>query len=159
MRKKLVAYFSASGKTAKVAASLAAGIGADLYEIKPEIKYSKADLNWMNRKSRSSVEMNDKSIRPAIITGDVDPSLYDTVYLGFPIWWYVAPTLINTFLEAYDFSGKKIVLFASSGGSGFGNTAAELKPSAPGAEIVEAKVVSRVLTEAKIKTLIDACKE
>ena len=158
MSKKLVAYFSASGRTAKVAEKLANELGAELYEIKPEVKYTKADLNWMNKKSRSSVEMNDKSFRPAIITGDVDVSSYDTVYLGFPIWWYVAPTLINTFLEAYDFSGKKIVLFATSGGSGFGNAVAELQPSVLGAEIAETKVLTGMLTDAKIKTLIEACK-
>ena len=158
MSKKLVAYFSASGRTAKAAEKLAKELGAELYEIKPEVKYTKADLNWMNKKSRSSVEMNDKSFRPAIITGDVDVSGYDTVYLGFPIWWYVAPTLINTFLEAYDFSGKKIVLFATSGGSGFGNTMTELQPSAPGAEITETKVLTGMLTETKIKMLIEACK-
>ena len=146
-----------TGKTAKVAEKLAAGIGADIYEIRPEVKHTKADLNWMNKKSRSSVEMNNKSIRPAIITGDVDMSGYDTIYLGFPIWWYVAPTVINTFLEAYDFTGKKIVLFATSGGSDFGNTAAELQPSAPNAEIVETKVLSGIITEAKIKSLIDLC--
>ena len=158
MSKKLVAYFSASGRTAKVAEKLANELGAELYEIKPEVKYTKADLNWMNKKSRSSVEMNDKSSRPAIITGDVDVSGYDTIYLGFPIWWYVAPTLINTFLEAYDFSGKKIVLFATSGGSGFGNTVAELQPSAHGAEITETKVLTGMLAEAKLKTLLELCK-
>ena len=158
MNKKLVAYFSASGRTAKVAEKLANELVAELYEIKPEVKFTKADLNWMNKKSRSSVEMNDKSFRPAIITGDVDVSGYDTVYLGFPIWWYVAPTLINTFLEAYDFSGKKIVLFATSGGSGFGAAVVELQPSAPGAEIVETRVLSGLLTEAKIKTLVELCK-
>ena len=158
MSKKLVAYFSASGRTAKVAEMLANELGAELYEIKPEVKYTKADLNWMNKKSRSSVEMNDKSFRPAIITGDVDISGYDTVYLGFPIWWYVAPTLINTFLEAYDFSGKKIVLFATSGGSGFGNTVAELQPSAPSAEITETTVLTGLLTDAKIKALAESCK-
>ena len=157
MRNRLVAYFSATGKTAKAAEKLAAAIGADTYEIKPEVKYTKADLNWMNKKSRSSVEMNNKSLRPAIITGDVDISAYDTVYLGFPIWWYVAPTVINTFLEAYDFSGRKLVLFATSGSSGFGNTVAELQPSAPGAEIIETKVLSGIITEAKISALIDAC--
>ena len=157
MAKALVAYFSASGRTAKVAEKLAAAKGADSYEIKPEVKYTKADLNWMDKKSRSSVEMNDKSFRPAIITGDVDVSGYDTIYLGFPIWWYVAPTLINTFLEAYDFAGKKIVLFATSGGSGFGNTVAELKPSAPNAEIIETNVLSGMLTESKINGLIEAC--
>ena len=158
MSKTLVAYFSASGRTAKVAEKLAAELGADIYEIKPEVKYTKADLNWMNKKSRSSVEMNNKSIRPAIITGDVDVSGYDTVCLGFPIWWYVAPTLINTFLEAYDFSGKKIILFATSGGSGFGNTVAELQPSAPGAEIMETTVLTGLLSDAKIKALAESCK-
>ena len=158
MSKSLVAYFSASGRTAKVAEKLATAIGADLYEIKPEVKYTKADLNWMNKKSRSSVEMNDKSIRPAIITGDVDVSGYDTVCLGFPIWWYVAPTLINTFLEAYDFSGKKIILFATSGGSGFGNTVAELQPSAPNAEITETTVLTGLLSDTKIKALAENCK-
>ena len=158
MSKELVAYFSASGRTAKVAERLAAALGTDVYEIKPEVKYTKTDLNWMNKNSRSSVEMNDKSFRPAIVIGDVDVSIYDTVYLGFPIWWYVAPTLINTFLEAYDFTGKKIVLFATSGSSGFGNTAAELRPSALGAEITEAKVLSGIITEAKITELAEVCK-
>ena len=153
MSKKLVAFFSATGRTKKVAEALAQEINADIYEIKPEVKYEKADLNWMNKNSRSSVEMNDKSSRPAIITGDVDVSGYDTVYLGFPIWWYVAPRLINTFLEAYDFAGKKIILFATSGSSGFGNTVAELKPSAPDAEYTEAKVLSGIITDAKIKSL------
>ena len=157
MNNKLVAYFSATGKTAKVAEKLASAIGADIYEIKPEVQYTKADLHWMTKKSRSSVEMNDKSVRPAIITGDVNVSDYDTIYLGFPIWWYVAPTVINTCLETYDFTGKKIVLFATSGSSGFGNTVAELQPSVPNAEIVEAKVLSGIITEAKIKALIDLC--
>ena len=108
MSKKLVAYFSATGKTAKVAEKLAAGIDADLYEIKPEVKYTKADLNWMNKKSRSSVEMNDKSIRPTIVTGDVDVSGYDTIYLGFPIWWNVAPTVINTLLSNPNLSNRVV---------------------------------------------------
>lgn len=158
MSKVLVAYFSAGGVTAKVAGKLANALEADTYEIKPEVKYTKADLNWMNKKSRSSVEMNDKSFRPAIITGDVDVSDYDTVYLGFPIWWYVAPTVINTFLEAYDFTGKKILLFATAGSSGFGNTRVELQPSAPGAEIVETKVLTGIITDRKVQDLIHACK-
>lgn len=140
--KKLVAFFSASGVTASVAEKLSKAAEADLYEIKPTVKYTKADLNWMDKKSRSSIEMSNKSMRPDIIKGDVDVSGYDTVYLGFPIWWYVAPTVINTFLEAYDFSGKKIVVFATSGGSGFGNTVAELKPSAPDAVFVEGKLLN-----------------
>ena len=155
MSKKIVAYFSASGVTAKVAEKLSKALNADLYEIKPEVKYTKADLNWMNKKSRSSIEMNDKTSRPAIVSGDIDVSAYDTVYLGFPIWWYVAPTIVNTFLEAYDFSGKKIVLFATAGSSGFGNAAAELKPSAKGAEIIESKVLTGNITDAKVKELID----
>ena len=154
MGKTLVAYFSASGKTAKVAEKLAAKVGADLYEIKPTVKYTRADLNWMDRKSRSSIEMNDKSFRPEIITGDVDVAPYDTIYLGFPIWWYVAPTIINTFLETYDFSGKKIILFATAGSSDFGNTTAELKPSAKDAEFIETKVLKGILTDGKINSLV-----
>ena len=153
MTNKLVAYFSASGVTAKVAGKLASALEADTYEINPEVKYTKADLNWMNKKSRSSVEMNNKSFRPAMVSGDVDVSGYDTVCLGFPIWWYVAPTLINTFLEAYDFSGKKIILFATAGSSGFGDTAAELRPSAPNADIIETDVLTGIITEAKVKKL------
>ena len=158
MSKSIVAYFSASGTTAKVAKALAQAMSADVYEIKPEVKYEKADLNWMNKKSRSSVEMNNKSFRPEIVTGDVDVSAYDTVYLGFPIWWYVAPTLINSFLEAYDFSGKKIILFATSGSSGFGNALSELQPSAPNAEFSESRVLSGIITDAKIKKLISELK-
>lgn len=127
MSKILVAYFSASGVTKKVAEKLAALVNADIHEIKPKVPYTKADLNWMDKKSRSSVEMNDKTFRPEIVKEDLSLSSYDTILLGFPIWWYVAPTIINTFLENYDFSGKKIVLFATSGGSGFGNTIKELK--------------------------------
>ena len=127
MSKILVAYFSASGVTKKVAEKLAALVNADIHEIKPKVPYTTADLNWMDKKSRSSVEMNDKTFRPEIVKEDLNLSSYDTILLGFPIWWYVAPTIINTFLENYDFSGKRIVLFATSGGSGFGNTIKELK--------------------------------
>ena len=140
MGKKLVAFFSASGTTRKIAEMIAQAAEADLYEIMPKQPYSKADLNWMDKKSRSSVEMNDKKFRPEITDMDVQIDKYDEILLGFPIWWYVAPTIINTFLEKYDFSGKKIVLFATSGGSGFGNTVSELKPSAPDAVIVDGKV-------------------
>lgn len=129
MSKKLVTYFSATGTTAKVAELLADAIGADIYEIKPAVPYTKADLNWIDKKSRSSVEMSDKTFRPAIADADAGIENYDVIFVGFPIWWYVAPTIINTFLEAYDFSGKKIVLFATSGGSGFGKTVEELKGS------------------------------
>lgn len=143
MSKKLVAYFSASGKTAKVADMLADAVGADIYEIRPEVPYTKADLNWMNKKSRSSVEMNDKAFRPAIADKNANIDQYDTIFLGFPIWWYVAPTIINTFLEGYDFSGKKIILFATSGGSKFGKTVEELKVSVPDScEIIEGKLLN-----------------
>ena len=143
MSKKLVAYFSANGVTAKVADMLADAVGADIYEIRPEVPYSKADLIWMNKKSRSSVEMNDKSFRPAIADTDAKIDQYDTIFLGFPIWWYVAPTIINTFLESYDFAGKKIILFATSGSSGFGKTVEELKVSVPAScEIIEGKLLN-----------------
>lgn len=143
MGKKLVAYFSASGTTRKIAEIIAQVAEADLYEIMPKQPYSKADLNWMDKKSRSSVEMSDKKFRSEISNPDAQVEKYDEIILGFPIWWYIAPTIINTFLEKYDFSGKKIVLFATSGGSGFGNTVSELKPSAPDAEIVEGKVLNK----------------
>lgn len=157
--KKLVAYFSATGRTKKVAESLAKRLGADICEIRPAVKYTKADLNWMDKKSRTSVEMNSKTQRPEIVKDEVDVSAYDTVYLGFPIWWYVAPTIINTFLEAYDFTGKHIVLFATSGSSKFGSTLAELKPSAPGAEFTESKVLSGIITEGKIAELADTAQQ
>ena len=153
MAKTLVAYFSASGVTKKAAEKLASAAKTDIYEIKPAVPYTKADLNWMDKKSRSSVEMGNKSFRPEIVKDDLNLSQYDTILVGFPIWWYVAPTIINTFLESYDFSDKKIVLFATSGGSGFGNTVAELKPSAPGAEIVEGKLLNRA-TDKDIDALI-----
>lgn len=143
MSKRLVAYFSASGTTRKIAEMIAQAAEADLYEIMPKQPYTKDDLNWMDKKSRSSVEMGDKKFRPEISDTDVKTDKYDEIILGFPIWWYVAPTIINTFLESYDFTGKKIVLFATSGGSGFGNTVRELKPSAPDAVIVEGKVFNK----------------
>ena len=142
MSKTLVAYFSAQGTTRRVAENLANAAGADLYEIRPAVPYTPADLNWMDKKSRSSVEMNDRSSRPELAGKDADIASYDRIFLGFPIWWYVAPTIINTFLEKYDFSGKKIILFATSGGSGFGNTVKELQPSAPNTEIVEGKILN-----------------
>ena len=143
MSRKLVAFFSASGTTKKVAEMIAEETKGDLFEIEPKVPYTKADLDWMNKKSRSSVEMSDKKYRPEIMKNEMDMSSYDEILLGFPIWWYVAPTIINTFLEAYDFSGKKIVLFATSGGSGFGNTIKELQPSAPDAVITEGSLLNR----------------
>lgn len=137
MSKKLVAYFSASGVTAKLAKNLAEAAGADLYEIKPAVPYTNADLNWQDKNSRSSVEMNDKSFRPAIADTDANIADYDTIFVGFSIWWYVAPTIINTFLEAYDFSGKTIILFATSGGSGMGNSAKELRLSVSDSAVIK----------------------
>lgn len=144
MNKKLVAFFSASGITKNVAEMIADNEKADLFEITPVIPYTRQDLNWMDKESRSSVEMNDKKIRPEISDSNLDISQYEEIFLGFPIWWYVAPTIINTFLEKYSFSGKKIILFATSGGSGFGNTIKELQPSAPDAIIEEGKVLNNV---------------
>lgn len=152
MGKTLVAYFSASGVTAKVADKLADALGADIYEIRPEVAYTKADLNWMDKKSRSSIEMNDKTIRPAIADQNARIDEYNTIFLGFPIWWYVAPTIINTFLESYDFAGKKIILFATSGGSKFGKTVEELKVSVPDScEIIEGKLLNGIQTIPSIR--------
>ncbi|HCA04521.1 MAG TPA: flavodoxin [Ruminococcaceae bacterium] len=155
MSKKLVAYFSASGTTALAAKNLAKAAGADLYEIKPETPYTRADLNWQDKNSRSSLEMRDSGSRPALADTDANIASYDTVFVGFPIWWYVAPTIINSFLEAYDFSGKKIVLFATSGGSGFGKAVAGLQPSAPNATIVEGEILNGRQSEAKLKAFAD----
>ena len=156
MSKTLVVYFSASGTTARVAKELAQAAGADLYEIRPAVPYTKADLNWMDKKSRSSIEMNDKSSRPALADRDANIVAYDTIFLGFPIWWGVAPTIVNTFLESYDFSGKKIVLFATSGGSWFGKTAASLKPSvAADTVIVEGKLLNGGQTPAGLKAWVE----
>ena len=143
MSKNLVVYFSASGITAGVAEKLAEAIGADICEIKPEVPYTKADLNWMNKNSRSSIEMKDLSSRPAMVKQELNLEKYEMIYLGFPIWWYVAPTIINTFLESYDFSNKTIILFATSGGSGFGKTVDELKVSVNDSTIIkEGKVLN-----------------
>lgn len=156
MSKKLVAYFSASGVTAKVAETLADAIGANIYEIKPETPYSKADLDWTVKTSRSTIEMNDKTFRPAIADKDARIEDYDTIFVGFPIWWYVAPTIINTFLECYDFSGKKIVLFATSGGSGFGNTVEELKNSVSDTtQLIEGGLLNGKQTYQSVSSWVD----
>ena len=135
--KTLVAYFSCSGVTKRVAVKLADAACADLFEMVPEVPYSNADLNWNDAHSRSTVEMRDKSSRPAISTKVSDMKRYDVVFVGFPIWWYVAPTIINTFLESYDFSGKTVILFATSGGSGFGKTVENLKNSVSSTTILK----------------------
>lgn len=154
----LVAYFSASGNTAKAAKALAKAAGADLYEIKPAVPYTGADLNWMDKGSRSSVEMNDKNSRPALADTDAPVAEHDVIFLGFPIWWYTAPTIINTFLERYDFSGKTIVLFATSGGSGLGSTAAALQSSAPGARILNGRLLNGRLNEGDLKAWVSGLK-
>lgn len=129
MSKKLVAFFSASGSTRKLSNTLAEILSADTYEIKPETPYTGKDLNWNNSQSRSSVEMADINSRPVLADKSAKIADYDTIFLGFPIWWYVAPHIINSFLESYDFSGKTIVIYATSGGSGFGETLSQLKTS------------------------------
>ena len=142
MSKSLVAYFSASGVTKKAAEMLAKVTNSDLFEIKPSVPYTKADLDWTNKQSRSSVEMQDKHSRPEIAEKLADADKYDIIFLGFPIWWYVAPTIINTFVESCDLSGKTIIPFATSGGSGMGKTVDELKPSCPNAIWKSGKVIN-----------------
>lgn len=151
----LVAYFSASGTTKQLADRLAKISNADLYEIKPQKSYTREDLDWMNKKSRSSVEMSDHNSRPLLADKDAQIEQYDTIFVGFPIWWYIAPTIINTFLEAYDFSGKKVVLFATSGGSRFGKTVDNLKNSvAPDTVIKEGFVASTRITDEDLKKIV-----
>ncbi|MGN0342676.1 MAG: flavodoxin [Roseburia sp.] len=157
MSKKLVAYFSASGVTKKAAKVLAELAGADLYEIQPEVLYTKEDLDWKDNKSRSTIEMNDKSSRPAIADKDAKVGDYDVIFVGFPIWWHIAPTIINTFLEAYDFAGKTIVLFATSGGSGFGDTVQFLQDSVDaGATIKEGRILNNVQDKEQIAAWVDS---
>lgn len=154
----LVAYFSASGTTARAAKTLAKAADADLYEIRPAVPYTGADLNWMDKHSRSSVEMNDRTFRPALADQDAPVADHDVIFLGFPIWWYTAPTMINTFLESYDFSGKTVVIFATSGGSGLGKSAAALKESAPGAKILDGRLLNGRLDEEDLKAWISGLK-
>ena len=139
MSKALVAYFSASNVTAKLAERLAGAIGADLYEIKPEVPYTKADLNWMDKKSRSTVEMNDRSCRPAIADKVENMAQYDTVFVGFPVWWYREPSIIDTFMESYDFGGKTVIPFATSGGSDIGDSGQNMQALAKGAKVEKGK--------------------
>ncbi|MBR1813630.1 MAG: flavodoxin [Lachnospiraceae bacterium] len=139
MSKTLVTYFTASGVTRKAAEKLAQTIGADLYEIKPAVLYTQADLDYMNQNSRSSVEMKDPASRPELADKDANIAAYDVIYVGYPIWWGVAPHVVNSFLEAYDFRGKTVVPFATSGGSGVGNVQTYIAPSVPGAVVKEGK--------------------
>lgn len=155
MGKVLVAYFSASGVTKKVANTLAQVAGADLFEIKPAVPYTKEDLDWRDKSSRSSVEMSDKNSRPKIAERIENIEEYDTVFVGFPIWWYIAPTIVNTFFESYDFNGKNIIVFATSGGSGFGKTVENLKDSCQGANIIEGKMMNSNISKAELKNWVD----
>lgn len=157
MSRKLVTYFSASGVTAKAAKALAEAANADLFEIEPEVPYTKADLNWMNKKSRSTIEMNDPASRPAIKSHVENMEGYNVIFLGFPIWWYREPSIIDTFLEQYDFSGKTIVLFATSGGSGFGKTARGIRDKvSPQATIVEGKLLNGRITKQSLLSFLDS---
>ena len=153
-KKILVAYFSASGTTARVAEEIASAIDADLYEICPEVPYSSADLNWMDKKSRSSVEMNDPSSRPAIAAPVQDMEQYDTVFIGFPVWWYVEPRIVDTFLESYDFSGKTLIPFATSGGSGIEQAQRSLQSHCPAASWAKGRLLNRSGAAAWAKRLL-----
>ena len=155
MSKKLVAYFSASGVTAKVAETLAEAIGADVFEIEPKVPYTEADLNWMDKKARSTIEMNNPVSRPEIAVKRENMSDYDTIFVGFPIWWYVAPTIINTFLESYDMTGKTIIPFATSGGSGMGRTNEKLLPSCKGAKLLDGKVFKGNVNHKELAAWVD----
>lgn len=152
--KALVAYFSATGTTKGVAEHIANGLNADIYEIVPEEPYTDADLDYNDNNSRTTIEMNDPDARPAISGSVENMEQYDIVFIGFPIWWYVAPTIINTFLESYDFSGKTIVPFATSGGSGMGSTNEKLAPSCPGAILMKGKMLNGLLSQEELKAWV-----
>ncbi len=152
MSKKLVAFFSASGVTAKVAANLAEALNADLFEIKPKIPYTRSDLNWMNRNSRSTLEMKDRSCRPEI-ANIPDVSKYDEIFVGFPVWWYREPSIIDTFMESADFSGKKVTVWCTSGGSGLGDSAENMALLAPGAVVVNGQRFNANVKKEKLEEL------
>ena len=156
MSKILIAYFSASGETARLANTLASVTGGDLFEIQPQQRYSAADLNWNDRQSRSTVEMNDAKSRPAIANRVENMAQYDVVFVGFPIWWYQAPRIIETFLESYALSGKRIIPFATSGGSGMGKTAELLKASCSGARVDSGKRLSSSESAASVQNWVDS---
>jgi flavodoxin len=151
MSKALVTYFSAGGKTAKVAAKLASAVNGELFEIIPEVPYTGKDLNWMNPKSRSSVEMKDRSCRPAIASKVENMAEYDVVFVGFPIWWYREPSIIDTFMESYDFTGKTVVPFATSGSSAIGESGQNMQNLAKGTKVEEGKRFSAKTSEDELK--------
>ena len=158
MSKTLVAYFSAGGVTAKLAKTLSSVTGADLFEIKPVTPYTAKDLDWMDKKSRSTIEMQDKASRPEMAEKLSSCAQYDTVFVGFPIWWYEAPHIIETFLESCDLSGKTVVPFATSGGSGMGSTNKALAPSCKGAKLLEGKVFKLSASADALRTWAESCK-
>ena len=155
MSKKLVAYFSASGVTARAAKALAEATDADLYEIRPKVPYTNADLDWRNKKSRSSLEMNDPASRPELADTEANVAGADVIFVGFPVWWYTAQTIIKTFLEAYDFSGKVVVPFATSGGSGLGKTEETLQAIVPTATVRPGRMLNGRLDAPELKNWVD----
>ena len=156
MSKRLVAYFSASGSTAKLAKTLASAAGAELYEIRPAVPYERRDLNWMNKKSRTTVEMQDKSCRPALKDTDAHVSEADVIFVGFPIWWYREPSVIDSFLDAYDWMGKTVVPFFTSGGSGLGEGQERIADLAEGAGVLQGKRFAARASESELKKWIDS---
>ena len=151
MKKTLVAYFSASGTTKQMAEKLADATDADLFEIVPEVPYTEEDLNWQNENSRSSVEMKDPASRPAIASKVEDMAQYERVYVGFPVWWYREPSIIDTFMESYDFTGKEVIPFASSGTSGIGDSGANMQKLASGAKVAGGKRFPRMVKKDELK--------
>ena len=155
MSKKLVAYFSAQGSTAKLAKTLATAAEAELYEIKPAMPYERRDLNWMDKKSRSTVEMQDKSCRPALADTNAPVAEADTIFLGFPIWWYREPSIIDSFLDAYDWTGKTVVPFCTSGGSQLGEGQDRIEELAKGAKVLRGRRFSAGASEAELRKWIE----
>ncbi len=150
MKKTLVAYFSASGVTKKVALKMADAIGADTFEIEPAVKYTRADLNWMDKSSRSTLEMQDRSCRPAMAKRpDLEP--YELILVGFPVWWYREPSIIDTFMESADFTGKTVVPFCTSGGSGLGDSAENMQALARSAKVLNGRRFSASASAAELK--------
>ena len=150
MKKTLVAYFSASGATKKVALKMADAIGADTFEIEPAVKYTRADLNWMDKRSRSTLEMQDRSCRPAMAKQpDLEP--YELILVGFPVWWYREPSIIDTFMESADFTGKTVVPFCTSGGSGLGDSAENMQALARSAKVLNGRRFSASASAAELK--------
>lgn len=152
----LVAYFSASGTTARAAKAIAQAVGGNLYEIRPAVPYTAADLDWTNKKSRSSVEMNDPACRPAIAAPVENMDQYDTVFLGFPIWWYVEPRIVDTFLESHALAGKRVIPFATSGGSGIEKAERSLKSHCPQANWKKGKLLNHMDAAAWTKSVLDS---